>query len=511
MNKRLAIAIAGTILVLLLAWSSLASAAPSAAGVVLAPSSLTATPAPTVVDTGGTADNVPEPAAPAGPINPGNMTSRIFIFNLDTANAATVGITFYKPDGTSAGSIAPFTIPANGAAAKALPGTITTIPFKGSALVSSNRNVQAFVTDSNGNNTARDEYDGTGSPSPNLVLPFVRHLAPNTQNSIIAVQNTGNAPANITLQLYQPNGSLGPSQTLTAVPPLASRYFDTGSNFGLSAPFTGSAEISSSGGVALAGGEQTRYMQDTASFRALSSADDAPTLYVGFVERRRNSTGTPISWSEIYVRNDGGSATDITAKFYSAAGVQMSGLPTTATFRPGVQPNGQASFVTKNPGFQSLTPPSTAYFKGWAMITSSGSQPLSLYSLEAQNSGNRLFGTNGVTATGNKFACGDTFRYTSPSQNSQINIVNPNSTAASVTVKLYKQNGSTGSTGWTKTLSVPARRLVTFALSDAAFNAVGSTFEGLAVVTATGQKVFATVYTAFPAGGITSYTCTRLQ
>lgn len=509
MNKRLAIAIAGTILVLLLAWSSLASAAPSATGVVLAPSSLTATPAPTVVDTGDTADNAPQPAAPAGPVDPGIMTSRIFIFNLDTANAATVGITFYKPDGSTAGSIAPFTIPANGAVAKALPGTIT-IGFKGSALVSSNRNVQAFVTDSNGNNTARDEYDGTGSPSPNLVLPFVRYLAPKTQNSIIAVQNTGNAPANITLQLYQPNGSLGPFQTFAGVPPLASRYFDTGSIPGLSAPFTGSAEISSSGGVALAGGEQTRYMQDTASFRALSSADDAPTLYVGFVERRRNSTGTPISWSEIYVRNDGGSATDITAKFYSAAGVQMSGLPATATFRPGVQPNGQASFVTKNPGFQSLTQ-STAYFKGWAMITSSNSQPLSLYSLEAQNSGSRLFGMNGLTATGNKFACGDTFRIASPSQNSQINIVNPNSTAASVTVKLYKQNGSTGSTGWTKTLSVPARRLVTFALSDAAFNAVGSTFEGLAVVTATGQKVFATVYTAYAAGGITSYTCTRLQ
>ena len=72
----------------------------------------------------------------------------------------------------------------------------------------------------------------------------------------------------------------------TSVAPRASAYFDTGSIFP-SGTFTGTAEISASGGVALAGSEQTRYLKDTASFRALTSADDGNPLYVGFVERRR--------------------------------------------------------------------------------------------------------------------------------------------------------------------------------------------------------------------------------
>lgn len=505
MNKKLAVAVTGIIFTSLLAWSSLASAAPSAGSAVFAPSALTATPVPTPVDTGqiDTADNAP--AAPAGPIAPGVMTSRVFIFNLDSVNQAIVSISFYDSTGKLVATVSPSPIAKSGAVAVPLPAAIKS-PFTGSAVVSSNRNVQAFVTDSNVGNKARDEYDGTVLPNPNLVLPFVRHLAPYTQNSIIAVQNTGNGPADITLQLYNANGTLRTSNTQTAIAPLASAYFNTNTLFP-SGTFLGTAEISSSGGVALAGGEQTRYMQDTASFRALSSADESTTtLYVGFVERRRNSTGTPISWSEIYARNDGGSPTDITAKFYSAAGALMNAVTTT---RAQVPANGLAQFITKAPAFQSLTN-ATAYFKGWAAITSVGSQPIALYSLEAQNSGARLFGMNGITATGSKFACGDTFRIASPAQYSAINIVNPNASGnATVAIKVYKQNGAAGGT---KTVTVGPRKLVTVALSDGAFINAGTNFEGLAVVTLTGgQKVFATVYTAYPAGGVTSYTCTRLQ
>lgn len=502
MNKKLGLAVVGIVLLTLLAWSSLASAAPSAGGAALAPAAVTATPAPTSVDVGPDNPSDNGPLAPAAPVNPDPMTSRIFIFNLDTVNSAIVSIKFYTSTGQVLATVSPPAIKPNGAVGVALPASIPA-GFRGSALVSSNRNVQAFVTDSNAKNLARDEYDGTGAPNPNLVLPFVRHLAPNTQNSIIAVQNTGAAPADITLQLYQTNGSLGPSKKITGVAPFASAYFNTNNITGLIAPFRGSAEISSSGGVALAGSEQTRYLQDTASFRALSSADDAPTLYVGFVERRKNSTGTLVSWSEMYVRNDGAASTNITATLYSAAGTKA-----LAVVRSQVPPNGLAQFLTNAADFKSLTN-STAYFKGWAVITSGPTQqPMSLYSLEAQNGGSRLFGLNGVTATGSKFACGDTFRYASPAQNSSINIVNPNGAAASVTVKLYKQDGTPAGS---KTVSVAARRLVTISPSATEFAAAGSSFEGLAVVSATGQKVFVTVYTAYSGGGVTSYSCARLQ
>jgi hypothetical protein len=430
-----------------------------------------------------------------------DLTSRIYVFNLDTS-IATVSINFLNSSGNSVATISPFTIKPNGAVAKALPASITS-PFSGSAVVSSDKNIQAFVTDSNGSNTARDEYDGTLLPNANLVLPFVRHLAPNTQNSIIAVQNTSSGPANITLNLFDQSGNLVATPTANGVASLASAYFNTNTLFP-SGTFIGSAEISAGGTIALAGSEQTRYLKDTASFRALTSADEGTTLYVGFVERRRNAKGA-ISWSEIYVRNDGSSPTNITAKFYSFTGALMSAVTKT---RSAVPPKGVAQFLTNAAEFSSLTL-AAAYFKGWAVITSS-SQPVALYSLEAQTSGAKLFGTSGIASTGKKFACGDAFRFTSPSQNSTINIVNVGGGPANITVKLYKP--STGAQVGTKTVNaVGANKLVNVSLSDGAFTSAGSSFEGLAVVTSSGPQIFASVYTPYGAGGVTSYNCARLQ
>jgi hypothetical protein len=506
MYKRLPIAVGGFVLVSLLAWSSFAAAAPAAKGTPVPLRAATATPVPTVAGGSQTdsADNAPDvgvDAAAAGPVAPGAMTSRIFLFNLD-ASTATVGINFLNLDGTTKATIAPFSIPSNGAVAKPLPSAIKS-PFSGSAVVSSDKNVQAFVTDSNSNNTARDKYQGMLSPNANLVFPFVRHLARNTQNSIIAIQNTSNAPADITLHLFDQGGNEVAAPTANGLAPLASHYFNTNAIFP-SGTFTGTAQVSATGGAALAGSEQTRFMKDTASFRALTSADEATTLYVGFVERRRNSAGTPTSWSEIYVRNDGSNATDITAQFYS-----QTGAPALAVTRTAVPPNGIAQFLTNGGEFKSFTQPG-AYFKGWTRITSSG-QPLALYSLDAQNSGARLFGMEGMTSPGSKFACGDALRLDSPSQPqfSTINIVNPNASAVNATVRLY--SAGNGAAAGTKTVKVGSKNLVSVVLSDAAFANAGTSFEGLAVVSSPGPQIFASVYSPYGSGGVTFYNCLRLQ
>jgi hypothetical protein len=212
----------------------------------------------------------------------------------------------------------------------------------------------------------------------------------------------------------------------------------------------------------------------------------------------------PTSWSEIYVRNDGSIATDITAQFYSAAGALMNAVTTT---RHQVPANGMAQFLTNAPEFKSLTQP-TAYFKGWATITSSG-QPLALYSLDAQNGGVRLFGMDGITAPGARFACGDALRYDSTSQYSTINIVNANASAANVTVKLYK--ASNGAGAGAKTVKVGANKLVSVVLSDGAFANAGLNFEGLAVVSSPSPHIFASVYSPYGGGGVTFYNCLRLQ
>jgi hypothetical protein len=336
-------------------------------------------------------------------------------------------------------------------------------------------------------------------------LPFVRHLAPTKQNSLIAVQNTSSGPANITLNLYDPGGNLVAAPTTNGVAPLATAYFDTGTLFP-AGTFLGSAEISAGGTIALAGSEQTRYLKDTASFQALTPADEGSTLYVGFVERQRNTAGVPLRWTELYARNDGSSPTDIRLQFYSAAGVLMSAASKTRTQVP---PKGLAQFLTNAAEFSLLTK-TTTYFKGWAVLTSGNSpQPLSLYALSARSSGTQLFGTSGFAATGTQFACGDLLRYSSPAQNSTLNLVNTGGTAATVTVQLYKP--TTGGGAGKKTLAVGAHRLVSLVLTDSAFAGAGTTFEGLGVVTSSGPPLLVSVFSPYGSGGLTSYNCLRLR
>ena len=176
MNKSLPIAVGGIVLVSLLAWSSLVVAAPAAKTTPVPHRTAIATPAKSTPLSHRTATATPVPSATTGgqtvspddgpdaqvdatgatPINPGTMTSSIFVFNPGTGTA-TVGITIYKSDGTIAYSFPTFPVAANGAVAKSLPSSISS-QFAGSAVVSSDKNVQAFVTDFNGKKTARDEY-----------------------------------------------------------------------------------------------------------------------------------------------------------------------------------------------------------------------------------------------------------------------------------------------------------------------------------------------------------------
>jgi hypothetical protein len=58
---------------------------------------------------------------------------------------------------------------------------------------------------------------------------------------------------------------------------------------------------------------------------------------------------------------------------------------------------------------------------------------------------------------------------------------------------------------------VGANKLVSILLSDAAFSIAGTSFEGLAVITATGSPVIASVYSPHSGGGVTFYNCLKLQ
>jgi uncharacterized protein YcfL len=429
------------------------------------------------------------------------MTSSVFLFNPDTSGSASVTLRILDQTGAEVFNKF-YTVPKDAAILVTLPNSLGS-GFKGAALVSSDKNVFAIVTDANSSQSARDLYEGSVNPSSTLTLPLFRHLAADTGNSIIAVQNTSNSPANITLHWYNASGAEINSQTASSVPALASTYFDTNSLFP-SSTFIGSAKITADQNVAAT--LQTHFIKDTASFRGLAATDDGTTLYLNLVERKVSNNGTAKSWNETYVRNNGNADTDITVQYFSSAGTPVSTKTTS-----GVHANGMAQFWTNDPSYSDLG----NSFKGWAKITSS-TQPVSAYSLEAQGKGNRLFGINAVSQTlgGVSFACGDVLR--TANQNSKINILNLGGSDANVRIRVYRP--SDGAVLVNTTIPVAANSVGTATLSDAAFAAAGSNYEGLAIVTSTGASppqlvvsVNTPYLTSGKANGVTSYTCNKLQ
>ncbi len=507
MKKVMVLVIGGLVLVSMLAATSFVSAAPPV-GPAGAPA-LAATPTLVPADSENldpeelNAEPEIDPAA-VTPVAPGLMTSSIVVFNPDVA-AASVSINIVKPDGSSAYAFPTFSVAANGAVVKVLPASLGS-PFSGSAVVSSDRQVQAFVTNANSTNKARDTYEGTSAVANSLMLPFVRHLSVNKQHSTIAVQNTSSSAGSVTLHLYDVNGNEQGSPVSLPVQPSASAFFDTNTLFP-SGTFVGSAQVVGSSGINIAAAEQTSYYMDTASFRAQNTTDQGTTLYVPFAERRRNLRNAILNWSEIFVRNNGTGPTDVKAEFYPYTGGTA---PRFTITRTGVPQNGQAQFLTNSTEFAKLLSATGTYFRGWVKLTSSG-QPISLYSLASQNSGLRLFGTSGIPGEqlGTKFACGDTFRMTLPARYSKIVVVNPNPTTAKITVRLYKPGN--GVAAGTKTYSLGANKVWQLAVSNTAFGAVGSKFEGLSVISSNGPKVAVTVYTQYGAGGVAATNCNLLQ
>ena len=417
------------------------------------------------------------------------MTSRILVFNPDTTGPASVAIQVVNPDGSNAWTTT-FEMAANGAFAVALP---TSIPagFTGGAVVSSDKNVQAFVIDSNSADSARDQYPGVMGPGTTLSLPLI------TQNSTIAVQNTSSAIANITLHYYDQNGVEEGSQT-GSIPSLASSFFQASTLLPVPS-FPSTVKITADQIVAAA--EQILIGSDTVAFRGLTASDNDTTLYLN-TARRILTSGVLSSWSELDVRNNGTNPTTITVQFYSTSGVAV-GSPEVATSVP---VNGMASFSTSGTSATDLG----TNFSGWAKVSSSG-EPIAFYALNFQNYGNTLSGNEGIPSSqqGAQFVCGDTYRTNSPAQYSQVSLLNVGSGSGSVTVTLY--DPLSGASLASQSYSIAANQLVTADLSDAAFGGAGQSFEGMAIVSATGAQIVTSVYTPNSIGGPSAYSCSKLQ
>lgn len=435
-------------------------------------------------------------AAVLSPVAPGVMTSQIVLFNPDTSGVATVLIQIYDANGGVVFSKT-VTVNADGAQLVTLPASLGT-NFQGGAQISSDKNVQALVVGSNATKTARDSYEGTVAPALDETLPFVRHLAANTQNTILAVQNTTDSEAAVTLTLYDRNGSPAYSQNVN-IAAHKSFYRNTNDLFP-GTTFVGSARFVSNRNIAVAA--QTLYYKDTAAFSGTPTGDGDTVLFLNQASRKLKDNGTPATWSEIFVRNNGASKTDITLDFYSAAGAFV-----TSSTASEVAPDGTAQFLLQDSTFAALG----TNYSGWAKIRSSG-QPLTAASLQAFDKGKRLYSINPVAngALGTRYVCGDTSR--TATQNSRISILNTGGSAATkVLVRLY--DPTTGAKIVQTKMSVEPNSTSVVLLSDAKFGAADTNFQGMTLVQAKGaapSKLVVTVdnpYGSTKPTGTTGYTC----
>lgn len=443
-------------------------------------------------------DTDAEAAIEIAPTAPGPMTSQILVFNPDSA-AATVQIDIYNTGGVVVYTTT-VTVEKKGAKLVSLPGSLGT-NFQGGAQISSDKNVQAIVLGANSNKNARDAYEGANTPALDVTLPFVRHLAANTQNTILAIQNTTGNSANVAMTFYNTDGTTAKVQNaLVAAHQVV--YYNTNTLFA-TPPFLGSARVVSDQNIAVA--IETLYYKDTAAFLGMVASDMDTSVYLNQAQRKVNGGSVASNWSEIFARNNGNAATDITIDFYAPTGALVTSQTAAA-----VAPKGMAQFVLSDAAFAALG----SNYNGWAKISSTG-QPLAVSALQVLSKGKRMYGNNGLAnaRTSSSYVCGDAERNTT--QSSHLAILNTDSAAtAKIQVRLYKND--TGGKAASYKVNIPPNTLVNVLLSDTAFAAAGTDYQGMALVEAKGTsapKLVVTVnnpYGSSKLTGTTGYACTGM-
>lgn len=278
----------------------------------------------------------------------GTWDSGIKIQNLSSAEAYVVP-TLYNESYTDGLTLTGSNISPGGSVEYWLPGLSEVPSGKYSAVISSDQPIAAVSTHTNYSVGIADSYNGMGAGASTVYVPYV-YRGLNDWFTEITVQNCDPATtAHVSLTVR--GGGLGSPITYgpVAIQPNGAYTFDTSTAefSGLGSGFVGSATVTSSEGVDLAGevneirvGGSTHVMT---SFRALTSADAGslillPSLYKHFGNLWR---------SGIQIQNTSDSATaTVTITFRLDPGV-LSGGPWT---RSGVTIDPQEAFQFYLPG-----------------------------------------------------------------------------------------------------------------------------------------------------------------
>jgi hypothetical protein len=318
----------------------------------------------------------------------------IQVANLDS-QPATVTIEFYETNGVLVYTYAdPTPIPAGDARTyyvpAILPDSVVT-SFRGSAVVSSERNIAAIVNENAGSGPGYDQPPGilrgsyTGIRAAETATTLYMPVAVQAFygfDSQLVVQNAG-ATASINFEFFDQTGASIATYVASSVAANASEIVELDASFtpttgSIPDGFNGSVKVTSSSNLAGMVNNMTDSVLQT--YNAFASAEGGPTLYVPAVFNAYYGYD-----SSIQVQNVGATATDITVT-YSDAVVK------TVT---GVAPNSSALFYQ----------PTEGHASGWAgsaTVTSSATDVVAvvaqLSSVKASNYNAASGGTMEIVA-----------------------------------------------------------------------------------------------------------------
>lgn len=434
-----------------------------------------------------------EPQAAVNAKAPGPMTSTIIAYNPGSTSASAV-LHVYDSAGKEVYSPSK-SIAAHGVITVALPPNLP-FSFLGTAVVTANSRIEAFVVDATSANTARTSDAAGTTASTWLTFPIYRHLGNAAQQTIVSIQNTDPAAtANVKVHYYDGSGNeVGGSPTARSVLPLASSVFDSMSAFGTT-PFIGTVRVESS--QPIVGSEQIMYTADAASLRGLVDSEAAAALEVNFIERTVNAIGTVTNWSEVYVHNRDSNPATVTVKYYTNQGI----LKASDT----QQIPAKGLHVYSTPSLKQLGAP----FSGYAKVTETGNSPLMVSSLQVGSSGAKFYAYHAVPVAQASavWVCGDVRRVSSSSQYTTLKIVNVGTSIANLVLNLF--NPTTGAQMLRKPNTLAPGKQLSIVTSGTPFVGLGGSYEGLGIVQSTnGVKIIVTASSGYVSGGVTSYTCT---
>lgn len=289
---------------------------------------------------------------------PGTTTSNSILQNMKTGNNenASVIVSYYAENGTL--EYQNNTIQINPKSVKEVKAADEPLPagFQGAAIVSSDLPLAAVTSLKNtsvpgaADAVTQSAYNGASVASDTLYFPSF--WAFEFIVTRITVQNTSNAPANITLSFFDRNGNSLGTVTDTLAAHGSRTFCGCDSNdlpTGWPANFQdGSVTVTTTNGAVLAGAAVSTWGNRSAAYQALTNTDKGTTLFVPshFRYKVNASDSEYTLFSAINIQNTSSSqSAPVTVEYYNRSDGQLA-----LTINQTIPPGTTLGLNTKNGG-----------------------------------------------------------------------------------------------------------------------------------------------------------------